>query len=173
MIRLALQVHEAINPTDLHAASDGFAFVFRQPDLVTGDWTHRITHAKEAMMSGRVVHFEVPFTDGNRAKDFYQQVFGWKLNEMPEMKYTMVSSGPVAETGMPSEPGYIGGGMFEREPGFPQGPVITIDVGSALFTAGYAACSSRVYAVASGFGVQKLPLFGSFQISHAFTPWGA
>ena len=31
---------------------------------------------------------------------------------------------------MPAEPGYIGGGMFEREPTFPQGPVITIDVQS-------------------------------------------
>jgi uncharacterized protein len=79
-------------------------------------------------MTGRVVHFEVPFSDGKRAKDFYQQAFGWQLNEIPEMKYTTVSTGPVAETGMPAEPGYIGGGMFEREPAFPQGPVITIDV---------------------------------------------
>ncbi len=31
---------------------------------------------------------------------------------------------------MPSEPGYIGGGMLERESAFPQGPVITIDVDS-------------------------------------------
>ena len=73
-------------------------------------------------MTGRVVHFEVPFTDGKRAKDFYKQVFGWKLNEMPEMKYTMVSTGPVAETGMPSEPGYIAGGMFERGTDFSAGP---------------------------------------------------
>jgi len=81
-------------------------------------------------MTGRVVHFEVPFSDGDRARNFYQQVFGWQLNVMPEMNYTMVSTGPVAETGMPTEPGYIGGGMFERDPSFPQGPVITIDVAS-------------------------------------------
>jgi predicted enzyme related to lactoylglutathione lyase len=81
-------------------------------------------------MTGRVVHFEVPFSDGKRAKDFYEQVFGWQLNDYPEMNYTGVSTGPVAETGMPAEPGYIGGGMFEREPTFPQGPVITIDVQS-------------------------------------------
>jgi predicted enzyme related to lactoylglutathione lyase len=82
-------------------------------------------------MTGRVVHFEVPFSDGERARNFYRQAFGWRLNEMPEMKYTGVATGPVSEeTGMPSEPGYIGGGMFEREPAFPQGPVITIDVGS-------------------------------------------
>ena len=80
-------------------------------------------------MTGRVVHFEVPFSDGDRARNFYKQIFDWQLNEMPEMKYTIVSTGPAAEdTGMPAEPGYIGGGMFEREPAFPQGPVITIDV---------------------------------------------
>jgi predicted enzyme related to lactoylglutathione lyase len=82
-------------------------------------------------MTGRVVHFEVPFSDGDRARNFYRQAFGWQLNEWPEMKYTGVATGPVnQETGMPSESGYIGGGMFEREPAFPQGPVITIDVTS-------------------------------------------
>jgi uncharacterized protein len=81
-------------------------------------------------MAGSVVHFEVPFSDGERARNFYRQAFGWQLNEMPEMKYTIVSTGPTTETGMPAEPGYIGGGLFEREPAFPQGPVITIDVDS-------------------------------------------
>lgn len=81
-------------------------------------------------MSGRVVHFEVPFSDGDRARAFYREAFGWTLTEMPELNYTGVSTGPTAETGMPAEPGYIGGGMFEREPSFPQGPVITIDVAS-------------------------------------------
>ena len=81
-------------------------------------------------MTGRVVHFEVPFSDGERARNFYQQAFGWQLNEIPEMRYTTVSTGPVAENGMPAEPGFIGGGMFERGTASPQGPVITIDVES-------------------------------------------
>ncbi|GAA4473566.1 VOC family protein [Rhodococcus olei] len=81
-------------------------------------------------MSGRVVHFEIPFGDGNRAREFYREAFGWTIVEVPELNYTTVSTGPVAETGMPSEPGYIGGGMFEREPSFPAGPVITIHVDS-------------------------------------------
>ncbi|WP_413768794.1 VOC family protein [Rhodococcus pyridinivorans] len=81
-------------------------------------------------MSGRVVHFEVPFSDGDRAREFYKQAFGWDYHEMPEFNYTGVSTGPAAENGMPAEPGYIGGGMFEREPSFPRGPVITIDVES-------------------------------------------
>lgn len=77
-------------------------------------------------MSGRVVHFEIPYDDGDRARSFYRDAFGWSIQAMPEMNYTIVSSGPVSEQGMPSERGYIGGGMFQREA--PIGtPVITID----------------------------------------------
>ncbi|HEX2175878.1 MAG TPA: VOC family protein [Nocardioidaceae bacterium] len=81
-------------------------------------------------MSGRVVHFEVPFDDGERARSFYQDVFGWKLNEMPEMSYTIAMTGPVSDSGMSSEPGYINGGMYSRESGYPASPVITVDVAS-------------------------------------------
>jgi len=45
---------------------------------------------------------------------------------LPEMSYTIVSTGPTGEQG-PTEPGYIGGGMMQRSDGF-QGPVITVDV---------------------------------------------
>ncbi|MGH3445975.1 MAG: VOC family protein, partial [Nocardioidaceae bacterium] len=64
-------------------------------------------------MSGRVVHFEVPFEDGDRARGFYAEAFGWAVTPMPEMSYTMVSTGP-SEQGPPSEPGFINGGMMER-----------------------------------------------------------
>ena len=33
-------------------------------------------------MSGRVVHFEVPFDDGDRARSFYKEAFGWQLMEI-------------------------------------------------------------------------------------------
>ena len=36
-------------------------------------------------MSGRVVHFEVPFDDGDRARSVYKEAFGWQLQTMPEM----------------------------------------------------------------------------------------
>jgi predicted enzyme related to lactoylglutathione lyase len=78
------------------------------------------------VMSGRVVHFEIPFADGDRARSFYQSAFGWNLMPIPEMSYTIVSTGPTGEQG-PSEPGYIGGGMLARTDLF-QGPVITVDV---------------------------------------------
>jgi predicted enzyme related to lactoylglutathione lyase len=80
-------------------------------------------------MSGRVVHFEVPFDDGDRARAFYSDVFGWKTQEMPEMQYTMVMTGPLGDNGMPSEPGFINGGMFQRQDAI-NAPVITINVDS-------------------------------------------
>jgi predicted enzyme related to lactoylglutathione lyase len=78
-------------------------------------------------MSGRVVHFEVPFDDGDRARAFYKDAFGWNIMSLPDMGYTMVSTGPTTENTGPSEPGYIGGGMMKRE-GFFRGPLITVDV---------------------------------------------
>ena len=80
-------------------------------------------------MTGRIVHFEIPFDDGDRAKAFYGDVFGWKAQDMPEMQYTMVTTGPVGDNGMPSEPGYINGGMFERQEAL-NVPVLTIEVDS-------------------------------------------
>ena len=33
----------------------------------------------------KVVHFEVPFDDGERATTFYREAFGWQLNWMPQI----------------------------------------------------------------------------------------
>lgn len=80
-------------------------------------------------MQSRVVHFEVPFEDGDRARGFYHEIFDWSIDEMPEMDYTVVSTGPT-DTGMPSEPGYINGGMFDRATASLAGPVVIIEVES-------------------------------------------
>lgn len=79
-------------------------------------------------MSGRVMHFEIPFDDGDRARGFYKAAFGWNVQEAPDMNYTVVASGPTTEQGMPSEHGFINGGMMQRDTGPASGPVITIDV---------------------------------------------
>ena len=80
-------------------------------------------------MSGRVVHFEIPFDDGDRARGFYKELFGWQVQEMPELDYTIVSTGPSGDQG-PTEPGYIGGGMISRRQAATSGPVIVVDVDS-------------------------------------------
>jgi predicted enzyme related to lactoylglutathione lyase len=78
----------------------------------------------------KVVHFEIPADDVARAKEFYQSIFGWQLQDMPEMNYTVVQTTAVDEqTHMPTEPGAINGGLMRRTEDTPT-PVLTIDVES-------------------------------------------
>ncbi|MDV3277202.1 MAG: VOC family protein [Nitrososphaerales archaeon] len=78
-------------------------------------------------MNGKVVHFEVPASKLKRAQSFYKDVFGWQMSDVPEMDYTMVTTGPADKNGMPTEPGSINGGMMKRTKRF-AGPIITIQV---------------------------------------------
>ena len=80
-------------------------------------------------MSGRVVHFEIPYGDRDRAESFYAAAFGWQLQSMPGMDYTLVSSGPTGDSG-PTEPGFINGGMFSRNDTPFAGPLVVVDVDS-------------------------------------------
>jgi len=78
----------------------------------------------------KVVHFEIPAEDLDRAKNFYGSVFGWELQTVPmnEGEYTSVKTTEVDEqTQLPTEPGAINGGMFLRDERLTS-PVITIDV---------------------------------------------
>lgn len=77
-------------------------------------------------MSDRVVHFEIPYDDGDRARAFYGEAFGWDLQSWPEGEYTLVTTGPTGESGA-TEPGFINGGMMRREAPFGS-PVIVIAV---------------------------------------------
>lgn len=82
-------------------------------------------------MSGKVVHFEIPFDDGDRARKFYGGTFGWQLAPAPGMGYTMAMTGPSDPEQGPTELGFINGGMFERSAEFPgKAPNIVIDVPS-------------------------------------------
>src|SRR5512137_2720012 len=49
-----------------------------------------------------IVHFEIPADDLKRAKEFYSNLFGWKIESMSGMDYMMIDTfGP-------------GGGMMKR-----------------------------------------------------------
>lgn len=39
-----------------------------------------------------IVHFEIPVDDLKRAKKFYSQLFGWKLQDVQGMDYTMIDT---------------------------------------------------------------------------------
>jgi predicted enzyme related to lactoylglutathione lyase len=71
----------------------------------------------------RVVHFEFPVDDPDRATKFYQQVFSWEISKWPgPMDYWL------AGTGAKDAPG-INGAFMRRSPEFKQ-TVNTIDVPS-------------------------------------------
>ncbi len=77
-------------------------------------------------MSDSVIHFEIPADDLERAHAFYRDTFGWGINHMPEMQYTMVTTTESGEQG-PLHPGAINGGMFKRTESMAT-PVVTIGV---------------------------------------------
>ena len=79
----------------------------------------------------KVVHFEIPADDVERAKGFYGSIFGWQLQTMPigESEYTIVVTTPIDDrTQQPTEAGGINGGMMKRTGSTPRSPVLTIDV---------------------------------------------
>ena len=79
----------------------------------------------------KVVHFEIPADDIDRAKEFYGSIFGWQLQTMSmgESDYTIAITTPVDDQSQqPTEPGGINGGMMQRSEQTPRTPVITIDV---------------------------------------------
>jgi predicted enzyme related to lactoylglutathione lyase len=57
----------------------------------------------------RIIHFEVPADDIDRARKFYAQALGWEFTQFGgPMEYWLVKTGP---TGAPG----IDGGMLKRE----------------------------------------------------------
>jgi uncharacterized protein len=78
----------------------------------------------------KVVHFEVPADDIDRAEKFYKEVFGWGIQKIPMPdgnSYFMVTTVATDENQMPKESGAINGGMMERTPDM-KGSVIVISV---------------------------------------------
>lgn len=68
----------------------------------------------------RVVHFEFPADDVERARKFYEDVFGWKFQKWEHEEYWLIT------TGDDSAPG-INGGMMPRQMA-EQAVVNTLDV---------------------------------------------
>jgi uncharacterized protein len=80
----------------------------------------------------RVVHFEIPADNLERAKKFYRENFGWALNQLgPEVgNYVLVHTGPTDDKGMPQDKAFINGGLMPRDPSV-SAPVLVIAVEDA------------------------------------------
>jgi len=77
----------------------------------------------------KVVHFEIPYDNKDRASKFYSKIFGWKLLDIPEMEYTMIHAAKMDKNNMVIEKGAINGGMFHRNDSAKH-PMIVIGVQS-------------------------------------------
>lgn len=82
-----------------------------------------------------VVHFEMPYDDGERARDFYVNAFGWDTEMFgPDMgNYIVLGTAPTND-GRPTQPGTINGGVYPRQADRPS-PGVTVscsDIGTAM-----------------------------------------
>ncbi len=82
-------------------------------------------------MADKVVHFELPADNLERAQNFYRSAFDWSITSVPGMGYTLVQTTPSGEDGSPTEPGAINGGMLTRQAPI-KNPVITIQVAASI-----------------------------------------
>ncbi len=60
----------------------------------------------------KVQHFEIPAEDIERAKRFYGEVFGWKLQDVPGMEYVMADTVETDENRQPM--GGTNGGLIKK-----------------------------------------------------------
>ena len=77
----------------------------------------------------KVIYFEIPADNVGRAQDFYKNIFGWKIVQVPGMDYYFVTTVETDQNMVPKEPGAINGGMLKRSTPSEQ-PVIVIQVPS-------------------------------------------
>ena len=78
-----------------------------------------------------VVHFEMPYENGERLARFYTQAFGWQMKKLgKEMgDYVTATTTETDENRMIKKPGAINGGFFPKKPDWPaQYPSVVIAV---------------------------------------------
>lgn len=88
----------------------------------------------------RVVHFEIPADNPERAAAFYKKAFGWKIEKWPgPMDYWMVNTGPDGAPG-------INGGLMKKG-----------NVSTTTNTIGVESVDNAVVAVTNAGGKQIMP----------------
>ena len=66
-------------------------------------------------MDHTLIHFEIPAINVEKLKQFYEEVFGWKILEYPgPIDYWLIQTVPVDANGMLLRPG-VNGGMYKKQ----------------------------------------------------------
>ncbi len=82
------------------------------------------------MKSNPVVHFEMPYENGERMSNFYSSAFGWQMQPLGgEMNdYIMAGTSETDENQMVKAPGTINGGFFPKSQAPQAGTSVVISV---------------------------------------------
>src|SRR5688572_270839 len=82
------------------------------------------------MKKNPVVHFEMPYENAERLAKFYNQAFGWEMNNLGSQMndYVTATTSDVDENQMVKAPGTINGGFFPKAPEIPPYPSVVISV---------------------------------------------
>lgn len=77
-----------------------------------------------------VIHFEMPYENGERLVKFYSDTFGWQMQMTgAEMgNYVLAGTAETDEKGIVKTPGAINGGFFKKMPELPTIPSVVIAV---------------------------------------------
>ncbi len=66
-------------------------------------------------MDHTLIHFEIPAIDVEKLKQFYEEIFGWKILQYPgPIDYWLIQTVPVDANGMLLRPG-VNGGMYKKQ----------------------------------------------------------
>jgi uncharacterized protein len=69
----------------------------------------------EPELDHTIIHFEIPADNVEKIKAFYEQVFGWTIQQAPgPIEYWIIQTVPVDPKGMLLRPG-VNGGMYKRQ----------------------------------------------------------
>ena len=84
-----------------------------------------------------VVHFEIPYEDPERITQFYQTVFGWRMQSLgEEMGNYILATTAESDVKLGSPAGAIDGGFYPKKADWPQQhPSIVIaveDIGKSM-----------------------------------------
>ena len=81
----------------------------------------------------KVVHFEIPADNLERARKFYEETFGWQLSDWPMEDGSVYVGARTVEvdeqTFIPKEPGAINGAIVKRDE-YVKTPQVTVNVPS-------------------------------------------
>ena len=66
-------------------------------------------------MKNKVVHFEIPANDLEKAQEFYGKIFDWKFKKWNDTYTTVITAGE-GKGGMAKDVGAINGGLQKRGP---------------------------------------------------------